>query len=244
MAERAQTLRVATLDPQRAGREFLDGPMDGVGAVVRTRGVVGADGWKNPIGSSRGGGVADEDDDQLLARAGGGDAAAFRQLVNRHLGLVVAVARRVLNDEAEAEDVAQDVMLRLWNTGGTLEVQGAGLRPWLRRVTSNLCIDRIRGRRRTVVTDEVPEQLQEPTQTQQLDERDLGKRVGEVMARLPERQRIALSLFHLEGLSQQEVAKALAVSEDAVESLLARARRAVKAALESEWRDLLPDPNL
>jgi RNA polymerase sigma-70 factor (ECF subfamily) len=195
-------------------------------------------GWP---GSGRQASAPPGDDAALLARSAAGDAVAFRMLVDRHLSLVVAVARRILGDEAEAEDVAQDVMLRMWNTGDALDVAGHGLRPWLRRVTTNLAIDRFRARRRTDVTDEVPELPDAPTQERGLVEEDLSARVAAAMQALPERQRLALSLFHFEGRSQSEVAAALGVTDEAVESLLARARRALKAALKDEWRDLLPD---
>ena len=67
----------------------------------------------------------------------------------------------------------------------------------------------------------------------------LSRRVGEAMNALPERQRCALTLFHHEGLSQAEVGEILGVSAEAVESLLARARRTLRAALETEWKGLL-----
>jgi RNA polymerase sigma-70 factor (ECF subfamily) len=175
----------------------------------------------------------------LLARVARQDAQAFRILVDRHLGAIVALARRMLKDEAEADDVAQEALLRLWRAGETLDVGPHGLRPWLRRVTSNLCLDRIRATRRTVVTDEVPEVAEPPTQAQGLEDQDLARRVGEAMNALPERQRRALTLFHHEGLSQAEVGEVLGVSDEAVESLLSRARRALRASLEKDWKALL-----
>jgi RNA polymerase sigma-70 factor (ECF subfamily) len=75
----------------------------------------------------------------------------------------------------------------------------------------------------------------------ELAERDLGRRVDAALKALPERQRLALTLFHYEGLSQIEVGKVMGISDEAVESLLARARRTLKAALKEEWQSLLPD---
>lgn len=181
------------------------------------------------------------DDPRLVAAATRGDVAAFRVLVERHVPWVMAVARRILGDEAEAEDVAQDVMLRLWNAGDGADFTEHGVKPWLRRVATNLAIDRFRASRRVDVTDEVPEVATEPTQERGLVESALSGRVEAAIRRLPERQRVALTLFHFEGRSQSEVAGLLGISEDAVESLLARARRALKVALHDDWRDLLPD---
>ena len=175
----------------------------------------------------------------LIARLSDGDSTAFRDLVTRHIAMVSGLARRMLKDEAEAEDVAQEAMLRLWRSASGLELGPGGLKPWLRRVTSNLCIDRMRSGQRTVVTDEVPEVEEPATQVTDLEDQELSGRVLEAMQALPERQRLALTLFHHEGLSQVEVGQTMGISDEAVESLLARARRALKASLAGEWKALL-----
>jgi RNA polymerase sigma-70 factor (ECF subfamily) len=179
------------------------------------------------------------EDRALLARVARQDRDAFRILVDRHLASIVTLAKRMLRDESEAEDIAQETMLRLWRAGATLELGQYGLRPWLRRVTSNLCLDRIRAMKRTVVTDEVPEMAEPPTQSAALEQQDLAKRVEAALSALPERQRRALTLFHHEGLSQAEVGEVLGISDEAVESLLSRARRSLRASLETEWKALL-----
>jgi RNA polymerase sigma-70 factor (ECF subfamily) len=182
----------------------------------------------------------EEDEAALVGRVAAGEAQAFRALVDRHLPTVLAIARRMLRDDAEAEDVAQETMLRLWRNAARLELGEGGVRPWLRRVAANLCIDRVRAQRNTSLGDALPEEVEPPSQMTRLAERELGSRVDVALKALPERQRLALTLFHYEGMSQIEVGEAMGISDEAVESLLARARRALKAALKEEWQGLLP----
>jgi len=196
---------------------------------------------KPGVGVRSGQGPDAEEDRVLLAGVARQDEKAFRALVDRHLGAVLSLARRMLRDDAEAEDVAQETLLRLWRSGGTLDLGAHGLRPWLRRVASNLCIDRVRGARRTVVVEEVPEEAEPAGQLVTLEQQELAKRVDEALKSLPERQRLALTLFHHEGLSQIEVGDIMGISDEAVESLLARARRSLKAQLAGEWQSMLTD---
>jgi len=185
-----------------------------------------------------------DDDAIVLKRLVEGDAVAFRRLMQKHLSAVVATARRIVRDEAEAEDIAQEAFLRLWRQAGTLEVGDYGLRPWLRRVASNLAIDGLRKSNRYDVTDNVPEQPEAPKQVEALEAAEASARVREALLSLPQRQRIAVSLFHFDELPQRDVAHMMQISEDALESLLARGRRKLRDLLKDDWQELLGNENV
>ncbi len=178
-------------------------------------------------------------DKALVARMASGDGDAFAVLVKRHVGSISGIARRMLGDDSEVDDVAQEAFLKLWRLGAGLTIDDNGVRPWLRRVVSNLSIDRIRARRRTDVRDELPEVAVAAEQLKALEGDVVAERVDHALQALPERQRQALTLFHFEEMSQREIAACMDISDEAVESLLARARRGLKATLADEWRELM-----
>lgn len=181
-----------------------------------------------------------ESDDELASRSAAGDAKAFQLLVDRHLPRILGLTRRMLGDDAEAEDVAQEAMLRLWRHAGDYDPTRAKLSTWLYRVASNLSIDKLRGRKFAPLED-APEQEVSASQEKGILEEQLSQRVDVAMQGLPERQRLALVLFHYQELSMAETAEMLDCSVEAVESLLGRARRSLKKELENEWRAFMPD---
>lgn len=183
----------------------------------------------------------DWDEGSLLAAAAGGDLSAFRRLLDRHLGSVEALARRMLGDAAEAEDVAQDAFMKLWRREAPLEAGAGGAGPWLRRVAARLCLDRMRAGRHIVWGEEVPDVAEPPPQSRALEASDTAGRVTAALAGLPARQRVALTMFHYEEMSQGEIAAMMELSVAAVESLLARARQTLKKELQGTWQDLIGD---
>lgn len=179
---------------------------------------------------------AEESDEVLLARYARGDQIAARLLTKRHAGRVLGLARRMLRDETEAEDVVQEAMLRLWRIAPDWRTGEARVSTWLYRVSANLCTDRLRrARNRNVPIDDAPEIPDETPSVQDgLESRERADALMKAVATLPERQRQAVVLRHIDGLSNIEIADRLDTSVEAVESLLARARRALAAALSEQ----------
>jgi len=171
----------------------------------------------------------------LLARFASGDQAAARQLSEQLLPGALRQAYRMLGDQAEAEDVAQDAMLRLWRQAADWRAGEARISTWLYRVVHNLCIDRLRKRRPSVPVEDAPEPVDpDPGVLERMARSEESKAVAEAIADLPERQRQALVLRHFEGLSNPEIGEALECSVEAVESLLARARRTLAKRMTEE----------
>lgn len=174
----------------------------------------------------------------LLARYANGDPAAARVLTAAVLPRIFAHAARVLNDPAEAEDVAQDAMMRLWRIAPEWRSGEAKVTTWLYRVVANLCTDRLRARR-TEGLDEVAEPADPALSVErQMQHASRADALQAALATLPDRQRQAVVLRHIEGLGNPEIAAILDIGVEAVESLTARGKRGLKAALAGQ-RDAL-----
>jgi RNA polymerase sigma-70 factor, ECF subfamily len=174
------------------------------------------------------------DDGALMVLFARGDPAAARALTARLLPRALRHAARVLGDRAEAEDVAQEAMLRLWRAAVEWRTDGAA-RPatWLHRVVANLAIDRLRrAGRATGLDPETPDAG--PGVEARMAEADRMAALDAALATLPERQRQAVVLRHIEGMTNPEIAEVLEIGVEAVESLTARGKRALKAALDGQ----------
>ena len=179
-------------------------------------------------------------DAALLVAYANGDPEAARDLSRRLLPRVLGQAVRMLQDRAEAEDVAQEAMLRLWRVAPDWRQGEAQVSTWLYRVTANLCTDRLRRRRRGGIgLDQIAEPVDPaPAATAVMQDDARLRALSDALAALPDRQAQAVSLRHLEGLSNPEIAAIMDISPRAVESLTARGKRALAALLAGRRADL------
>ncbi len=170
-------------------------------------------------------------DEALLLLYANGDPAAPRQLTLRLTPRLFGHAFRLLGDRAEAEDVTQDALLRLWKIAPEWRQGEAQVTTWLYRVVANLCTDRFR-KRRGVALDEVPEPEDETASAaERMQDQARADALQGALNALPDRQREAVVLRHIEGFANPEIAEIMQISVEAVESLTARGKRALAKVL-------------
>ncbi len=182
--------------------------------------------------------LTDVSDETLLVLYGNGDRDAARSLTLRMGPLAYRVAYRMLSDAAEAEDVAQEALLRLWRIAPEWRNGEAKVSTWLYRVVTNLATDRLR-KRRGVGLDEAPEvEDGAPSVVQAMIARDRMNALEAALSQLPDRQRQAVVLRHIEGLSNPEIAEAMEIGVEAVESLTARGKKGLAKLLAGQRAEL------
>jgi len=182
--------------------------------------------------------AASPPDEALLRRYAAGDPQAAQLLLDRLAPRLFRLALRLLGDRAEAEDVVQEAMLRLWRIAPDWQPGAAQPGTWVYRVAMNLATDRLR-RRRSVALDTVAEPADDaPTPLQAMLQADREHALEAALAQLPDRQRQAVVLRHLEGLSNPEIAALMEIGVEAVESLTARGKRRLADLLAPRRDDL------
>ena len=187
---------------------------------------------------------ADTEDVRLMQLVRTGDMAAFEQLVERHQMLVAGTVARMLGNNSDVEDVAQQVFLRVWKSARRYEPR-AKFTTWLLKITRNLVFNELRRRKRHALNplqnepggDEMQledERVQTPDAS--LLEGELQKAIETAIGQLPETQRMAVVLRRYEELSYEDIAQVLDQSVPAVKSLLFRARTELRERLKTYLR--------
>ena len=177
-------------------------------------------------------------DDALLVAFGNGDLEAARDLTTRLTPRLLGQAFRMLQDRAEAEDVTQEAMLRLWRVAPDWRQGEAQVSTWAYRVVANLCLDRLR-KRRPVGLDQIAEPPDgAPSVADRMQDQTRLRALADALAAMPERQAQAVALRHLEGLGNPEIADIMEITVDAVESLTARGKRTLAALLAGRKAEL------
>jgi RNA polymerase sigma-70 factor (ECF subfamily) len=175
-------------------------------------------------------------DGELMAAVAGGDDAPYTRLVDAEAPRLMRFARSILvASPAEAEEVVQEALMRLWQQADSWQPHGR-VSTWLHQVVYRLCIDSIRRRRPSVDIGTLESELEDdaPLADERLAREDDARRVQSAIGRLPDRQRTALVLCHYQDLGQAEAAAIMGIGESAYESLLARARRRLRVWLAAE----------
>jgi RNA polymerase sigma-70 factor (ECF subfamily) len=182
--------------------------------------------------------VVFDEDSELLDRLATGDEAAFRMLVERHIDRAYAIALRIVGNAADAEDVVQDTMLKIWSHRGRWQHGRAKFSTWLYRVISNRCID-LRRKPRNENVETVPEVADDqPGAVEIIERNELNGMLELAMQRLPEQQRIAVIFSYHENMSNGEIALVMDTTVAAVESLLKRGRQQLRQLLRKHERDI------
>lgn len=175
-----------------------------------------------------------DSDEALMLRIAGGDRHAYDLLVKRHLQRVYAIARGMVYRQQDAEDVAQDVFIRIWIYAKRWEPGYAAVTTWLHRIVMNCCYDHLRKQSKQplggfdadVLPDDGKDMEGEMAAVQQQD------KIRRALQDLPERQRMAVTLCYLQEMTNAEAAKVMDVHIKALEGLLVRARKALRPVLE------------
>ncbi|QDP21789.1 RNA polymerase sigma factor [Bradyrhizobium cosmicum] len=182
--------------------------------------------------------VVYDEDSELIDRLAIGDEVAFRMLVERHIDRAYAIALRIVGNAADAEDVVQDTMLKIWSHRGRWQHGRAKFSTWLYRVISNRCID-LRRKPRNENVDTVPEVADgQPGAVEIIERNELNGMLELAMQRLPEQQRIAVIFSYHENMSNGEIAQVMDTTVAAVESLLKRGRQQLRQLLRKHERDI------
>ena len=176
--------------------------------------------------------------DALLVAYANGTEEAAQILTDRLMPKILSQAFHRIQNKADSEDITQEALLRLWRIAPNWQKDNAKVSTWVYRVVSNLCIDYLRRKQEEQLdlTEEPSDNCQNMTDVMQDQLR--ANALYKALAKLPVRQREAVSMRHLEGMSNPEIADNLELSIEAVESLIARGKRALSDSLQYQKLEL------
>lgn len=177
----------------------------------------------------------------VVQRILGGDRAAFRLIVDEYGRMVTHIVSRMAYDEAEREDLAQEVFLRVYENLGRFEFRSR-MSTWIARIAYNACLNFLEKKRPSLIEDEFPERGGVDAFEAGTSLPDLTAHRGEVaeilereIRNLPLKHRTALTLYHMEGLSYEEIGEAMNLPAGTVKSHLFRARKELRDRLASTY---------
>lgn len=173
-------------------------------------------------------------DDKLLFWSAQGDRRAFDEIVVRHGPFVLSVARRMIPNSRDAEDIAQDAMVKVWEHAGRFNAKRAQLRTWLYQIVVNLCIDRRRRKEPESLPDNFDAIDPGAAADEILTSTERDAALAAAIRALPASQQAAMILVYEEGVSGAEAGRILGLSAKAIERLLARARTTLRERLLEE----------
>ncbi len=186
----------------------------------------------------------------LLERAKSGDIIAFEELIGSYQKRVFNLALRIIGNYDDAADLAQEAFVRIYKAISSFKEQSS-FSTWVYRITTNVCLDEIRKRknRKVVYIDEdiqtddgeMKRQVisSDPGPDEAAERSEIRRIVNDAINRLPEEQRVVITLRDLQGMSYEEIARILELPAGTVKSRINRARLALKNMLSSENRELL-----
>src|SRR5262245_18868949 len=169
-------------------------------------------------------------DEALMGRIAKGDETAFRLLARRYAARAIALARRITGNDADAEEIVQEALLRVWTNAPRWRPLAA-FRTWFYRVVLNLCLSRRRSVPFLPLEAAGDPADPSPHAGAVFEREQADRRVVAAIAELPDRQRAAIVLTYHEGLSNADTAAVLETSVSGVEALLVRAKRTLREKL-------------
>ncbi|MCY3857417.1 MAG: sigma-70 family RNA polymerase sigma factor [Gammaproteobacteria bacterium] len=170
-------------------------------------------------------------DEYLMQQVQQRDESAFSLLVQRHTQSIHAFIYRLCGNQSDAEDIAQETFLRLWQRAAQWTPNTVQLSTWLHQIARNLCIDQFR-RERSTKRSSVQETVDLVDSTiDSIEDAAQRRAIRDAIRTLPERQRTAIVLCQVQGWTQQDAAKVLDTTVDGVQALIGRARRTLRGLL-------------